>query len=472
MKSQRTKERQMTEIDYSKYDFSYSTKNYEVIFEKGLGEQTVRKISAIKKEPEWMLDFRLKALRAFYEKPMPEWGANLDGIKFNEMIYYMKASQANNRKWEDVPAQVKETFDRLGIPQAERKFLAGVEAQYDSEVMYHNIREDLSKKGVVFLSMDEGLRQYPDLVREHFGKIIPLNDNKFAALNSAVWSGGSFVYVPKNVKVDIPLQAYFRINAESFGQFERTLIIADEGSQVHYVEGCTAPKFSSQSLHSAVVEVIAKDNAHVRYTTIQNWANNIYNLVTKRAFAYRNSTVEWVDGNLGSHVTMKYPAIYLMGEGAKGEVLSIALAGKGQHQDAGAKIIHLASNTTSKITSKSISKDGGRTSYRGLMKVVKGCMNVKSNVMCDALILDKNSRTDTYPYVEIDEPTATVAHEARVGKIGDDQIFYLMSKGLTEAQALTLIVTGFIQPFTKTLPLEYAVELNRLIELEMENSVG
>ncbi|MCR4335769.1 MAG: Fe-S cluster assembly protein SufB [archaeon] len=468
----RTKERQLTEIDYSKYNFKYGTEKYDVKFAKGLNEGVVRKISEIKKEPKWMLDIRLKALKTFNEMPMPKWGADLSEIDFNEIIYYMRTSDANQNKWENVPQDVKDTFDRLGIPEAEKKSLAGVGAQYDSEVMYHNIREDLQKQGVIFLSMDEGLRKYPELVKEYFGKIIPYNDNKFAALNTAVWSGGSFVYIPKNVKVEIPLQAYFRINAESFGQFERTLIIGDTGSQVHYIEGCTAPKFTSQSLHSAVVEVIAKDNSHLRYTTIQNWANNIYNLVTKRAFAYKNSTVEWVDGNLGSKITMKYPAIYLMGEGAKGEVLSIALSGKGQHQDAGAKIIHLASNTTSKITSKSISKDGGRGSYRGLLKVVKGCKNVKSSVVCDALILDKNSRSDTYPYIEIDEPSATIAHEAKVGKISDDEIFYLMSKGLSEAEALTLIILGFIQPFTKTLPLEYSVELNRLIEMEMENSVG
>ncbi len=468
----RTKERQAANTDYTKYDFSYSTKNYEVIFDKGLNEQVVRRISEMKNEPKWMLDFRLKALKAFNEKPMPTWGADLSPINFDEIIYYMKASQNNQTSWEDVPADIKKTFERLGIPEAERKALAGVGAQYDSEVMYHNIRKDLETKGVVFLSMDEGLKRYPEIVKEHFGKIIPLNDNKFAALNSAVWSGGSFVFVPKNVKVDIPLQAYFRINSESFGQFERTLIIAEEGSEVHYIEGCSAPRFSTQSLHSAVVEIVAKENSNVRYTTIQNWANNIYNLVTKRAFAYRNATVSWLDGNIGSKITMKYPAIYLMEEGAKGEVMSVALAGKGQHQDAGAKVVHLASNTTSTITSKSISKDSGRTSYRGLVKVVRGCKNVKSNVMCDALLLDKESRTDTYPYVEIDEPTATIAHEARVGKIGDDQIFYLTSRGVSEASALTMIVLGFMQPFTKTLPLEYAVELNRLIELEMENSVG
>ncbi len=468
----RAKDRKLAQTDYSKYDFSYSTKNYEVRFDKGLSEDVVRRISKIKNEPEWMLEFRLKALKAFNERPMPAWGADLSAINFDEIIYYMSASNQNKKSWDEVPKEVKDTFDRLGIPQAERKFLAGVEAQYDSEVMYHNIRKDLEAKGVVFLSMDEGLKRYPELVKEHFGKIIPLNDNKFASLNSAVWSGGSFVYVPKNVKVDIPLQAYFRINSESFGQFERTMIIADEGSQIHYVEGCTAPKFSSQSLHSAVVEIVAKPNSHVTYTTIQNWSNNIYNLVTKRAFAYRNATVSWIDGNLGSKVTMKYPAIYLMEEGARGEVLSVALAGNGQHQDAGAKVVHLASNTTSTINSKSISKDGGRTSYRGLVKVIKGCKGVKSNVQCDALLLDPESRTDTYPYVEVDEPSATIAHEATVGKIGEEQVFYLTSRGLTETEALTLIVLGFMQPFTKTLPLEYAVELNRLIEMEMENSVG
>ncbi len=469
----RAKDRELAKTDYSKYDFSYSTKDYEVRFDKGLSEDVVRRISKIKNEPAWMLEFRLKALKAFNEKPMPMWGADLSPINFDEIIYYMSAAgQKKQRSWDEVPQQVKDTFDRLGIPEAERKFLAGVEAQYDSEVMYHNIRKDLEAKGVVFLSMDEGLKQYPELVKEHFGKVIPLNDNKFASLNSAVWSGGSFVYVPKNVKVDIPLQAYFRINSESFGQFERTMIIADEGSQIHYVEGCTAPKFSSQSLHSAVVEIVAKANSHVTYTTIQNWSNNIYNLVTKRAFAYRNASVSWIDGNLGSRVTMKYPAIYLLEDGARGEVLSVALAGAGQHQDAGAKIIHRASNTTSTINSKSISKDGGRTSYRGLVKVLRGCKGVRSNVQCDALLLDPQSRTDTYPYVEIDEPSATIAHEATVGKIGEGQIFYLTSRGLTEAQALTLIVLGFMQPFTKTLPLEYAVELNRLIEMEMENSVG
>lgn len=462
----------MAATDYSKYDFSDSTKTYDVVMNKGLTEQTVREISALKGEPEWMLDFRLKSLKAFFARPMPTWGADLSAIDFQSIIYYLRASKDSKTNWEDVPDYVKKTFDRIGVPEAEKKFLAGVGAQFDSEMVYHNIRQDLEKKGVVFLSMDDGLKQYPEIVKEHFGKIIPLNDNKFAALNGAVWSGGSFVYIPKGVKVDIPLQAYFRINGEQVGQFERTLIIADEGSQVHYIEGCSAPKFTTQSLHSAVVEVVARPGAHVRYTTIQNWANNIYNLVTKRAFAYENATIEWVDGNIGSKVTQKYPAIFLMGEGAKGEVLSVALAGKGQYLDTGAKAVHLASNTTSVITSKSISKDGGRASYRGLLKVAKNAQNVKSTVRCDALLLDEHSRTDTYPYIEIDNPTATIAHEATVGKIGEDQLFYLMSRGLTEEQALTMVVLGFIQPFVKSLPMEYAVELNRLIEMEMENSVG
>lgn len=466
------KDKQMTQTDFEKFDFRSSTANYDVIFDKGLNENVVREISRIKNEPEWMLDLRLKSLKIFNEKPMPKWGADLSGIDFQDITYYMSTGKGNEKDWNDVPDDVKKTFDKLGIPEAERKFLAGVGAQYESEVVYHSIRKDLEEKGVVFLSMDDGLRQYPELVKEHFAKVIPITDNKFAALNSAVWSGGSFVYIPKGVKVDIPLQAYFRINAQNMGQFERTLIIADEGSQVHYIEGCTAPRYSTNSLHSAVVELIAKKSSHIRYTTIQNWSNNIYNLVTKRAIAHENATVEWVDGNLGSKVTMKYPCIILMGEGAKGEVLSIALAGKGQHQDAGAKIMHLAKNTTSTITSKSISKNGGQASYRGLIKVKKGCTGVKSTVRCDALLLDPESRTDTYPYIEIDEPSATIAHEATVGKVGEDQIFYLMSRGLSETEALTLIVMGFVQPFTKSLPMEYAVELNRLIELEMEGSIG
>ncbi|MBS3061108.1 MAG: Fe-S cluster assembly protein SufB [Candidatus Diapherotrites archaeon] len=467
-----SKERQLASLDYSRYDFKTGTESYEVILNKGLSERTVKEISAIKNEPQWMLEYRLKALKAFEAKPMPQWGADLNGIKFNDIVYYMRASEANREKWEDVPEYIKNTFDRLGLPDAEKKFLGGVGAQYDSEIVYHSIRKDLEKLGVLFLSMDQGLLEYPEIVKAHFGKTIPYSDNKFAALNSAVWSGGSFVFVPKGVKVEIPLQAYFRINAENMGQFERTLIVAEPESQIHYVEGCTAPKYSSQALHSAVVEVVAKDSAHVRYTTIQNWSNNIYNLVTKRAVAHKNATVEWVDGNLGSKVTMKYPAVFLLGEGSKAEILSVALAAKGQHQDAGAKVVHLASNTTSRITSKSISKDGGRASYRGLVRVAKGMKNVKSNVVCDALLLDDYSRSDTYPTIEINEPTATIAHEAKVGKIGEDQIFYLTSRGLTETEALTLIVLGFIQPFTKSLPMEYAVELNRLIEMEMEGTIG
>ncbi|MBU0636440.1 Fe-S cluster assembly protein SufB [Candidatus Micrarchaeota archaeon] len=466
------KERALSQLDYSKSDFSFSQKDYNFVLEKGLNEKVVREISHLKKEPSWMLNFRLKALKAFLKMPLPSWGADLGKIDFQEIIYYLRASKESKTKWEEVPDYVKKTFDRLGIPEAEKKFLAGVGAQFDSEVVYHSIRKDLEKQGVVFLSMDDGLKKFPELVQEHFGTLVPFADNKFAALNSAVWSGGSFVYVPKDVKVTIPLQAYFRINAEQFGQFERTLIIADENSQVHYIEGCTASRFSKNSLHAAVVEVIAKKEAHVRYTTIQNWAHNIYNLVTKRAIAHENATIEWVDGNLGSKVSMKYPAIFLKGAGAKGEILSIALAGKNQHQDVGAKIVHLASNTTSIITSKSISKDGGRNSYRGLLKIAKNAQNVKSTVQCDALLLDENSRTDTYPYIEVDNPSATVGHEATVGRIGDNELFYLMSKGLSREQALTLIVLGFIQPFVKSLPMEYSVELNRLIEMEMENTVG
>ncbi len=465
------KERALTSMDYEKYDFRSDTKAYEVILNKGLNEETVRTISELKKEPEWMLEIRLKALKAFQEKPLPKWGPDLSHINFDEIIYYMSAG-TNKTDWNDVPAYIKNTFDKLGIPEAERKFLGGVGAQFDSEVVYHNIRKDLEDKGVVFLSMDEGLKQYPELVKEHFCTVIPHNDNKFAALNTAVWSGGSFVYVPKNTKVDIPLQAYFRINAENMGQFERTLIIADEGSKIHYIEGCTAPKYSSESLHSAVVELIAKPGATIRYTTIQNWANNIYNLVTKRAVAYRNATVEWVDGNLGSKVTQKYPSVYLLEEGAKAEILSVALSSKGQHQDAGGKVVHMASNTTSTITSKSVSKDGGRATYRGLVKVYKGAKNVSCNVRCDALLLDERSRTDTYPSIEIDEPTANISHEASVGKISEEHIFYLTSRGLTEEEATTMIVMGFIREFTRSLPMEYAVELNRLIELEMENAIG
>jgi Fe-S cluster assembly protein SufB len=437
----------------------------------GLDRDIVAEISAMKGEPAWMLDFRLKALEIFESKPLPQWGGRID-IDFQNVYYYLKPVQEQGRTWDDVPADIKNTFDRLGIPEAEKKYLAGVKAQYESEVVYGSLREDLSRQGVIFTDMDSALREQPELVRQYFSTIIPPTDNKFAALNSAVWSGGSFVYVPPGVKIDFPLQAYFRINAAQMGQFERTLIIVDEGAQVHYVEGCTAPMYSSESLHAAVVEVIAKRGSRVRYTTIQNWANNIYNLVTKRAVAYQDSLVEWVDGNLGSRLTMKYPAIYLLEPGARGEVLSVAFASAGQHQDAGAKVVHCAPHTASRIISKSISKNGGRTSYRGLMKVLKGAKKSKSSVVCDALILDPISRSDTYPYIEIEEQDVTVGHEASVSRIGEEQLFYLCSRGLTEAEAATMIVSGFIEPLVKELPMEYAVEMNRLIQLQMEGTVG
>jgi Fe-S cluster assembly protein SufB len=456
--------------DY-KYGF-HDVEDYQFKSGKGLTSQQVEDISRMKGEPEWMLRFRLRAHKIFERKPMPTWGADLSGIDFDNIHYYVKASEKTQNEWDDVPEYIKDTFDKLGIPEAERKFLAGVSAQYESEVVYHNIREDLEKQGVIFLDMDSALREHPEIVKEYFATIIPPGDNKFAALNSAVWSGGSFVYVPKGVHVEIPLQAYFRINTENMGQFERTLIIADEGSYVHYIEGCTAPVYSSDSLHSAVVELVAKRGAHIRYTTIQNWSNNVYNLVTKRAVAYENAVVEWVDGNLGSKVTMKYPGIYLMGEGAKGEVISVAFAGDGQHQDAGAKIVHAAPNTTSTITSKSISKGSGRTSYRGLLKVHKGAENVKSFVRCDALMLDEASRSDTYPSIEIDEDKVSIEHEASVSKISEEQLFYLQSRGLGEAEAKTMIVNGFFEAFTKELPMEYAVELNRLLQHQMEGAVG
>ncbi|HRF49111.1 MAG TPA: Fe-S cluster assembly protein SufB [Anaerolineales bacterium] len=439
---------------------------------RGLDREIVTQISQLKGEPQWMTDFRLRALEIFQKKPMPQWGGDLNQIDFDNIFYYLKPSDDSVKSWDEVPDDVKRTFDKLGIPEAEQKFLAGVGAQYDSEVVYHNVQKHLEEQGVIFLGMDDGLRQYPELVREYFGKTIPPTDNKFAALNSAVWSGGSFIYVPKGVKVEMPLQAYFRINAKNVGQFERTLIIVDEGAYVHYVEGCTAPIYSSDSLHSAVVEIIVKKGGRCRYTTIQNWSTNVYNLVTKRAVAYENATMEWVDGNLGSKLTMKYPAVYLMEPGAHGEVLSIAFAGAGQHQDAGAKIVHGAPNTSSKITSKSISKGGGRTSYRGLLKVYKGAEGSRSNVVCDALLIDDQSRSDTYPYIEIDEEDVTVGHEASVSKVGEDQLFYLMSRGLTEEAAATMVVSGFIEPLVKELPMEYAVELNRLIQLQMEGSVG
>ncbi len=441
---------------------------------RGLDASVVEEISRMKGEPDWMREYRLHAYEVFRAKPMPTWGdtAMLGEIDFENIFYYLKPSDREERSWDDVPADIKRTFDRLGIPEAERKFLAGVTAQYESEVVYHSLRKDLEEQGVVFLSMDQGLRDHPDTVRKWFGTVIPSEDNKFAALNSAVWSGGSFIYVPKGRDVKIPLQAYFRINSENMGQFERTLIIADEGSSVHYIEGCTAPTYSSDSLHSAVVELVALPGAKLRYTTIQNWSNNVFNLVTKRAMAHAGARVDWVDGNLGSKLTMKYPSIYLVGEGAHGEVLSVAMAGKGQHQDAGAKIIHAAPRTTSTITSKSISKDGGRSSYRGLVKVHRGATDSRVNVRCDALLLDPASRSDTYPTMEVDEQRVSICHEATVSKVGDEMLFYLRSRGLTEAEATLLIVNGFIEPFTKELPMEYAVELNRLIQLEMEGAVG
>ncbi len=468
-------ERPELEFDYSKYGFRDEIE-YKYIGKPGLSRQLIEEISHIKGEPDWMREIRLKAYEAFVRMPMPKWGPDLSEVErmFDRIVYYASPTDPNRkaRTWDDVPDSIKRTFERLGVPEAERKWLAGLGAQYDSEVVYHRIREDLEKKGVIFVDMDTAVREYPDLVREYFGTVVPYADNKFAALNTAVWSGGSFVYVPAGVEVDFPLQAYFRINLENFGQFERTLIIVEEGAKVHYIEGCTAPIYSSGSLHSAVVEVIAKRGSHVRYTTIQNWAKHIYNLVTKRAVAYRDAFVEWVNGELGSKVTMKYPGVILKEPGARMELLTVSYAGKGQIQDSGAKAVHLAPYTTSTITSKSISKDGGRASYRGLLKVVKGAHHVKSTVQCDALLLDPYSRTDTYPYIEVEEENVHIGHEATVGKIGSDQLFYLMSRGLSEPEAYTLIVLGFIEPFTKTLPMEYAVELNRLIELEMEGSVG
>jgi len=440
--------------------------------ERGLTHTTIDQISEHKNEPEWMRTFRHEALDIFFSKPMPNWGADLSGIDFEEIYYYLRPSSGAQKNWDDVPEDIKRTFDRLGIPAAERKFLAGVGAQYDSEVVYHSLRKEWEKLGVIFLDMDSGLREHEDLVREYFATIIPAADNKFAALNSAVWSGGSFVYVPKGVHVDIPLQAYFRINAENMGQFERTLIIVEEGASMHYVEGCTAPIYSSNSLHSAVVEIIVKKGARCRYTTIQNWSTDVYNLVTKRSVAYESATMEWIDGNLGSKVTMKYPAVYMLGPKAHGEILSIAFAGKGQHQDAGGKVVHGAPYTSSKIVSKSISKDGGRASYRGLLRVAKGAHHSKSNVVCDALLLDERSRSDTYPYIEIEEDEVSVGHEASVSKIGEEQLFYLQSRGIGVDEAAAMIVGGFIEPLVKELPMEYAVEMNRLIQLQMEGTVG
>ncbi len=458
-------------LSYEKYDFKDDIR-YKHLTAKGLSEDTVRTISEIKGEPGWMTDIRLKALKVFRSKGMPGWGADLSSIDFDDIHYYASPTDGKYDAWDMVPQDIKKAFDRIGIPEAERKFLGGASAQYDSEVVYHNLKKEWEEQGVVFLDMDSGLREYPEIVRKHFGSLIPMTDNKFAALNTAVWSGGSFVYVPEGVKVKIPLQAYFRINTKNAGQFERTLIIAEEGASVHYIEGCSAPIYSASSLHSAVVEVIAKKKAYVRYTTIQNWSNNVYNLVTKRAAAHEDAVVEWLDGNLGSKITMKYPCILLKGKGARGEVLSVAFAGKGQTQDAGAKIIHMAPKTTSRIISKSISQGGGRSSYRGLLKVVKGASDCKAFVQCDAYLLDERSRSDTYPAIQIDEDSATVGHEAKVGKIADDKLFYLMSRGMSEKDALAMIVLGFIESFTRELPMEYAVELNRLIEMQLEGAVG
>ncbi len=440
---------------------------------RGLSEEVVRDISTRKDEPQWMLDLRLKSLRLFGKKPMPTWGSDLTGIDFQNIKYFVKSTEKQAATWDELPEDIRNTYDRLGIPEAEKqRLIGGVAAQYESEVVYHQIREDLQDKGVIFVDTDTGLREHEDLFKEYFTSVIPAGDNKFAALNTAVWSGGSFIYVPPGVQVDIPLQAYFRINTENMGQFERTLIIADEGSHVHYVEGCTAPIYKSDSLHSAVVEIIVKKNARVRYTTIQNWSNNVYNLVTKRATAAEGATMEWIDGNIGSKVTMKYPAIYLLGEHARGETLSIAFAGEGQHQDAGAKMVHAAPNTSSSIVSKSVARGGGRTSYRGLVQVMEGASNSRSTVRCDALLVDTISRSDTYPYVDVREDDVQMGHEATVSKVSDDQLFYLMSRGMTEEEAMAMIVRGFVEPIARELPMEYALELNRLIELQMEGAVG
>lgn len=439
---------------------------------KGLDREIVEQISNMKGEPQWMLDFRLKAFEHYQQRPIPTWGGDLSKLDLDNIYYYVKPTEQESQSWDDVPETIKNTFDKLGIPEAEQKFLAGVGAQYESEMVYHKIQQNLEEKGVIFLSIEDGLRQHPDLFREYFATVIPIEDNKFAALNSAVWSGGSFIYVPKGVTIDLPLQAYFRLNVANIGQFERTLIIADEGSRIHYVEGCTAPTYTTDSFHSGVIEIILKKNARVRYTTIQNWSNNVYNLVTQRALVNEGATMEWVDANLGSKLTMKYPSCYLLGPGAHGEILSMAFAGSGQVLDAGGKIIHAASRTSSKITSKSISKGGGRASYRGLLKVYQGMNDVRSHVVCDALLLDKDSRSDTYPYIEIDSDDVTIGHEATVSRVGEEQLFYLMSRGLSEEQATTMVVSGFIEPLVKELPMEYAIEMNRLIQLQMEGSIG
>ncbi|MCJ7734376.1 MAG: Fe-S cluster assembly protein SufB [Anaerolineales bacterium] len=456
-------------------DYKYGFNDPEVhVFKsrKGLDEDIVREISEMKGEPEWMLKFRLKALTHFRERPLPTWGPDLSTLDMEDLFYYVKPIEKEEKSWDDIPDSIRNTFERLGIPEAEQKFLAGVGAQYESEMIYHSIHEQLAEQGVIFKSIENGLREHPELFREYFGTVIPFTDNKYAALNGAVWSGGSFVYIPPGLKVDLPLQAYFRLNVSNIGQFERSLIIADEGSQVHYVEGCTAPQYTTDSFHSGVIEIVVKKGARVRYTTIQNWSNNVYNLVTQRARVEERGTMEWVDANLGSKVTMKYPSCMLMGEGAHGEILSIAFSGKGQNHDTGGKVIHMAPNTTSKIISKSISKDGGRASYRGLLKVIKGSTNVKSNVVCDALLLDDHSRSDTYPYIEVDEQDVNIGHEASVSKVEDEQLFYLMSRGLSEEQATSMVVSGFIEPLVKELPMEYAIEMNRLIQLQMEGSIG
>jgi Fe-S cluster assembly protein SufB len=460
--------------DLGRYEYGWADSDTAgATAKRGLSEDVVRDISTRKNEPQWMLDLRLKSLRLFDKKPMPAWGSDLTGIDFQNIKYFVKSTEKQATSWEDLPADIKNTYDRLGIPEAEKqRLVAGVAAQYESEVVYHQIREDLEEKGVIFADTDSGLREHEDLFREYFTSVIPAGDNKFASLNTAVWSGGSFIYVPPGVHVDIPLQAYFRINTENMGQFERTLIIADEGSSVHYVEGCTAPIYSSDSLHSAVVEIIVKKNARVRYTTIQNWSNNVYNLVTKRATCAEGATMEWIDGNIGSKVTMKYPAVYLLGEHSKGETLSIAFAGEGQHQDAGAKMVHQAPNTSSTIVSKSVARGGGRTSYRGLVQVMEGAHGSKSTVRCDALLVDQISRSDTYPYVDVREDDVQMGHEATVSKVSADQLFYLQSRGLTEEEAMAMIVRGFVEPIARELPMEYALELNRLIELQMEGAVG
>ncbi|HEY5258392.1 MAG TPA: Fe-S cluster assembly protein SufB [Candidatus Baltobacteraceae bacterium] len=463
-----------TLIEDYRHGFHDTEENYVFKSGKGLTREMVERISAMKDEPEWMRAFRLRAYDIFISKPMPTWGdtALLEEIDFENIHYFVRSTDKSERSWDDVPDDIKRTFDRLGIPEAERKFLSGVSAQYESEVVYHNVSAELEKLGVLFCDMDTAVKQYPEIVQKYLATIIPQGDNKFAALNSAVWSGGSFVYVPKGVEVTMPLQAYFRINTENMGQFERTLIIADEGAKVHYIEGCTAPKFSSSSLHSAVVELMALEGASIRYTTIQNWYRNIFNLVTKRAVAQKNATIEWVDGNIGSRLTMKYPSIYLMGEGARGEILSMAFAGEGQHQDAGAKMIHAAPNTTSMVTNKSVSAHGGKTTYRGLVEIFPGATGAKTRVKCDALIMDDHSASDTKPTMKIHEQDATVEHEASVSKIGEEQLFYAMSRGLSEADATAMIVNGFFDFFVKELPMEYAVELNRLVKMEMEGSVG